>query len=205
MKLRANSRLLCYPHRQTGFSILELLVVIAIIFVMVASAVPTYNQTIHAYQIRNDSDNLMGLLMLARLRAASEFARARVTCDSTTGTCSLSTKQISVANWPSTPNEIQKVILSRGVAFAIPTGATSGAGGQSTTSPAQGTTGQANPYFIEFNSRGLPIDDSGNPVGTYAIYITDQQYGTSAAVAVDYSGKAQVYNLQIHAYSLRQE
>ena len=190
---------------QRGFNLIELSVVVTIISVMVATAMPSYNQVTHGYRLRNDADNLMGLITLARMRAASKFARSRVTCDTTTNTCTISSKQPSDSSWPSTANEPQKIVLSQGISFAIPTGTTTGAGGQSGITPAQGTTGQTNPYYVEFSSRGLPIDDSGNPVNNYAFYLQDQQYGTATAVAMDYSGQAKVYNRTSSAYSVRQE
>jgi prepilin-type N-terminal cleavage/methylation domain-containing protein len=185
-------------HRQLGpcrgFTLIELLVVIGIIMVMIAIALPGYNTIVHSYRIRNDANNVMGILTVARMRAAADFARAKVSCDTTSNACTLTTRTSTAGAWPTTPNEPQKVYLSSAVAFSIPAGAP-GAGNQSAAS--QGRSGQANPYFIEFNSRGLPIEDTlGSSVSDYAFYLTDPQYKLSMAVSVDIGGTVTVYSLQ---------
>jgi Tfp pilus assembly protein FimT len=185
---------------QSGFSVLELLLVVAVIVTMLAFAIPSYNQVSHGYAIRNDADNVAGLLTQARMRAASTFARARVTCDTTTKKCTLSTKKINGA-WTNDP---QVVTLSKNVAFGIPSGTTNGVGNQ--TAAVQGSTGQTNPYYVEFNSRGQPIDDTtGNAASTYGLYITDSSYKLSAGIGVDWSGKSSVYLVQKNAYTLVKE
>lgn len=184
-----------------GFTLIESLIVVAVILILTAIALPIYNQFIRSYRIRNDANNIMGILNLARMRAVSNFARARVYCDTTRGLCTLSLRRYGSA-WPDvgSPTENQVVLLSGGVSLAVPSGVTSGAGNQ--TAPAQGGPGQSNPYYIEFNSRGLPIEDSGGSlVANYGFYLKDTQ-GTSLAVQVDTSGRPLIYSLQGSRYEL---
>lgn len=171
--------------------------VVAIIFVMAGVALPKYQRTMRTYRVRNGANGVMGLLTIARMRAASDFARTKVSCDNTTNICTLTTMQ-TCCTWPTTPNEVQNVVLPQGVTLAIPTGITAGAGNQTTA--AEGRTGQSNPFFIEFNSRGMPIDNSGGAISDYAFYLNDAQYGYGAAVAVDFSGKTLVYTLMTNSY-----
>lgn len=179
-----------------GFSVLELMVVVAIILIMVAVAIPGYLRILQTYRVRSDADSIMGLITVARMRAASDFARTVVQCDTTTNTCTLSAKQFTAGtpSWPTTASEPQKVVLSQGITFAIPSGVGVGVGGQSGT-PTQGNSGQSNPFKIYFNSRGQPIKDSdGTAVPDYALYLKDSKYNYSAAVAIDISGRTLVYS-----------
>ncbi len=197
---------LLYKSKDSGFSLLELLVVAAVILIFAAIAIPSWQRTLQSYRVRSDADNLMGLITLARMRAASDFARTVVQCDTTAKTCTLSAKQFSAGNptWPSTPSEAQTVILSPGVTFAVPTGVTAGVGNQST--PTQGNSGQTNPFKIYFNSRGLPIKDSdGTSVADYALYLQDSKYNYSSAIAIDISGRTLVYSLAGSSYWKVQE
>ena len=170
---------------------IEMLIVIAIMMIIMAIALPNFIRGMHTSRVRTDTNNLMGLLSVARLRAASNFARAQVKCDTTTRVCTLTTRRYGT-NWSSTPNELQSVRLSQDVTFSIPSGVT-GAGNQTTA--VQGSPGQSNPYYIEFNSRGMPIDHTtGAAVNNFALYVADTQYGVSMAIAVDATGRILSYN-----------
>lgn len=188
--------------KDRGFTIFELLVVMAIILIMASIAIPSYVRMRQVYRIRGDADSLMGMLSLARMRAASDFARTKVECDSSTNVCTLFTAQYNPANcpvtWPGSPNEIQKITLSPGIMLdTTGGGAAKGVGGQKTTAPALGRTGQTNPYKIFFNSRGLPIQDNcaGTNTLDYALYLKDTKYGAVMAVSVDASGLARIWTL----------
>lgn len=68
--------------------------------------------------------------------------------------------------------------LSQGVTF--------GAGG--VTTPPAGLAAVAQSSLITFNSRGVSVDGTGAPIGTAAIYITDNQ-GAVYTVMVSIGGQ----------------
>lgn len=190
MKFRDRSR----ERKQAGFTLLELLVVLAIGTILTVLAIPSYSAYTRTYRIRKDADSIASLANLARMRAASDFARAQVSCSSSTNMCSL-------LLWPygassGTAESQQTVVLSTGVSFGIPTGVTAGAGGQSGEAPYQGSRAQTVSNSLFFNSRGQPITNNsvGTPTTDYAIYLLGTD-GSSMAVAVDASGRPIVYRL----------
>jgi Tfp pilus assembly protein FimT len=174
--------------RQQGFKSLELMIVVAIILLFLAICLPSFFGVTHTYNIRSSADEIAGMLSVARMTAARNYSRTRVSCSSTTSTCTLFTESFG-GSWPTTANGMQAVALAHGVSLAIPSGAATGAGGQSSAAPIEGSTSQTNPYYIEFNSRGMAISDStGTAFSGYAFYLNDSQYNVSMAVAVDNSG-----------------
>ena len=181
-------------NRQSGFSILELLMVIVIGTVITLVALPSFSSLTSTYRIRKDADSIASLANMARMRAASDFARAQLVCDSTNRTCSLSIWPYGASS--GTAETQQMVVLSAGVSFAIPSGITSGAGGQSSEQPYQGSRVQSVSNSVFFNSRGQPIanDSVGTPTTDYAIYLLGKD-GSAMAVGVDASGRPMVYRL----------
>ncbi|MGA3212172.1 MAG: prepilin-type N-terminal cleavage/methylation domain-containing protein [Terriglobales bacterium] len=190
---------------QHGFKLIELMIVVSVILLFLAICMPNFFGVSHTYNIRSSADSLAGLISVARMTAAQNYSRTRVSCSSTTSTCTLFTESFG-GTWPATANGMQAVALAHHVSLAIPTAATTGAGGQSSGAPAQGTTGQTNPYYIEFNSRGMAISDStGTAVSTYAFYLDDSTYNVSMAVAVDLSGRVTEYMQSGSSYTAVQQ
>jgi prepilin-type N-terminal cleavage/methylation domain-containing protein len=192
-----------------GFSLLELMLVAAIIIVVLAIALP--NLTVHDrnYRLRNDCNNIANLFTLARMHASAEFARVKVTCDSTTKSCTYQTYQYtppSSSTLLTNETNNTKVILSNGVSFDGLSGLSNGAGGQDGGNPAQGLPGQSNPYTIWFNSRGMPIDgNTGSLVTNYAFYLIDQPNNLTMAIAPDINGRPIIYNLNGSEWTVVQE
>jgi prepilin-type N-terminal cleavage/methylation domain-containing protein len=176
-----------------GFTVMELIVVVAIIAVTVAIASPQLSSFKRTYWIRNNADSIANLINLARMRAAGTFSRVEVSCSATTNQCTLQTQAYNSSTW-SADNNKQTVALAPGVSFGIPSGASAGAGGQSSVAPYQGSKAQSISYTMVFNSRGLPIvaNATGTAVTDYAFYLVGPD-GISMAVAADGSGKPYVY------------
>jgi Tfp pilus assembly protein FimT len=190
---------------QHGFKALELAICIAIILLFVAICVPNFFGVTHTYNIRSTADEIAGMLNVARMTAAQNYSRTRVSCSSTTSTCTLFTESFG-GTWPASANGMQAIALAQGVSLAIPAAAATGAGGQSSGAPVQGSTGQANPYYIEFNSRGMAISDStGTAFSAYAFYLNDSKYDLSMAIAVDLSGRVTEYMLSGTSYTAVQQ
>jgi prepilin-type N-terminal cleavage/methylation domain-containing protein len=178
-----------------GFSVMELLVVVAIIAVIVAIAAPQLSSFNRAYWIRNNADGIADLVNLARMRAAGTFSRMEVSCSATTNQCSIQTQAYGSSTWSADSNK-ETVTLAPGVSFGIPSGASVGAGGQSSIAPYQGSKAQSISYAMIFNSRGLAIanNSNGTAVTDYALYLVGPN-NISMAIATDGSGKPAVYML----------
>lgn len=190
---------------QQGFKLIEMMIVVGIILLFIVICVPNFFGVTHTYNIRSSADAIAGLLSVARMTAAQNYSRARVSCSSTTNTCTLFTESFG-GSWPATANGMQAIAIAQGVSLAIPAAATVGAGGQSGGAPSEGATGQTNPYYIEFNSRGMAISDStGTAVSTYAFYLKDDKYDLSMAIAVDLSGRVTEYMLSGSSYTAIQQ
>lgn len=188
------------PSSHLGFSVIELLVVVAIIMVMAAASLPMYNRVVHTFAIRNNANGIMGLMTTARMRAAADFARTKMTCDTSTSQCSVLVASFAggsanpaTSDFKTDSQSPQRLVLSKGVSFGVPSGVSAGVGGQS--SPSQGSTVAGCSYCTIFNSRGLPVGTDGKLISDYAIYLQDAQYNLAMAVSVDVSGKAAVYRL----------
>ncbi len=194
-----------------GFSLLELLIVIAIVLIMAAVSIPMYLRISHSFAIRSNADAIMGLTTVARMRAASNFARAEVVCDASSSTCSIKVATFtggktdpSASDFVADLQAPQVVVLAKGVTFGAPSGASTGVGGQNSSAPYQGSSVGKCSYCAIFNSRGLPVGSSvvkGKPVSDYAFYLQDTQYNMAMAVGIDISGKATVYRFDNNVWA----
>jgi type II secretory pathway pseudopilin PulG len=169
-------------HRQDGFSLVDMLVGIALIGIVTAMAIPMADSSSRGFRIRGDAQSMANMVALAKMRAASRFSRTRIRAD-------LANNRYRLEVWDKTANggagawalEGDDVRLSQGVQFgfaglAAPPPNTQAAIGQSPacTGPASLTADfVADTACIVFNSRGVPVDPAGNPVGGNALYITD--------------------------------
>ena len=186
---------------QLGFSLFELMITVTITIVLTVMAVPIISSYTRGYNIRNSTDALVSLISVARTRAAGSFSRVEVLCNTTTNQCTLQSKASGASSWSADANK-QTVVLSQGVSFGTPSGATAGPGGQSNEAPFEGSRIQSISYAIIFNSRGQPIVDNatGTAVSDYALYLLGPN-STAMAVALEVSGNPNSYNLNGSSWS----
>jgi len=189
---------------QTGFSLFEMLLVIAISFVLTAIAVPEYLAAVRYLRITGDLRDLNGVTAQAKMRAASNFTRARVYADLTNNTYQMqvwnktggaggtgcwvadvdsSTTCIAFTNAPA-PSGAGNLQFAPGDAYGFGNLTAGPTAGQTAISQAascypgaantpDGGSSMANTACIEFNSRGIPIDNTSAPVASGALYLTN--------------------------------
>jgi prepilin-type N-terminal cleavage/methylation domain-containing protein len=166
------------PTDSRGYSLVELMMVVAIMGVLVAITVPMSSNTIKYLKLSGDARELSNATAVAKMRAAAKFTQARLYIDKVgksfyiqTYTKSATTDCPTVGAWCT---EGGATSLSSTVSFgygpATQTTIDQAAPCQNTASP---PVDVANTACIIFNSRGIPIDNTGSPTGNDAIYVTD--------------------------------
>ena len=184
MAFRAVSASRGYGER--GFQLLEVLIVMGLTTVIAAIAVPITKNTLGDFRLRGDARNLTNAVSLAKMRAASDFSKARLFVD-------LSGKSFHVETWQKTGTPAW---VAEGGFASLSTNGSFGYGAVSAPPPnTQTTIDQAgacrtaegtaigNTACVLFNSRGIPVDSTGAPIGTGAMYITDSSavYGVTVS------------------------
>jgi|KBSMisStandDraft_5_1062788.scaffolds.fasta_scaffold03202_9 prepilin-type N-terminal cleavage/methylation domain-containing protein len=161
------------PTTQAGFSVLELVVVLAVAGVLLAIALPRMS----GYGSNNDSRVLSNALSLAKMRAASNFTQSRLYV-------SLAGRSQHVELWSKTavpPDWVAvngPTLLTNGEVFgfgpaASPPANTQALIGQAPVCLDKDLNPIAGTACILFNSRGIPVDDTGTPTNNDALYVTD--------------------------------
>jgi Tfp pilus assembly protein FimT len=170
-------------NRRGGFSTIELAIVVTIFMLIASIAIPQAISTVRAFRASSDARSLATQLALAKMRAADGFTQSRLNCDFTGKSCQL---EICTSKGASTCNTFSAeggpVLLSQGMSFGF----------GSITTPAGTQTTIQNTAQILFNSRSLPVDNTGAPTGNYGLYLKDQ-YGNQYAVTAYASGRIAVW------------
>ena len=174
-----------------GFSLAEVLIVIFIILLIAAIGIPNLMTMVGEMRTAGDARDLNGAIVLAKMRAASNFSRARVYADLSANTFRVEWQQAGTTTWTpdGCPNScVGDQLLATGVSFGF--GSLS-----SPPSNTQATLGQApvcldnsgsaitNTACIIFNSRGIPITSGAVPTSNDAIYVTDGRLVTGVTVS----------------------
>lgn len=147
-------------HYQRGSTLVELLVNLAIISVLTATTLPSVTGVVANYKLQGAARTIAGELTLAKMRASATFTHAEVTTNTATGTFQL---QLYDKGTNAYVPEGGTQYLPQGTSFSY----------GSITAPAGTQTTIAQSTAIIFNSRGVPIDNTGAPTGTYAVYMTN--------------------------------
>ena len=179
-------------RRQDGFSLIDLLVVIALIGIVTAIALPSAASTSRGFRMKGNAQSIANLVALAKMRAAAVYSRTRIRADLADRSLRLELwvptdpADKTIGSWVPEGGEVQ---LSSGVEFGVaertdPPANTQAALGQSPECTANDAlSGDTVPgtACIVFNSRGIPVNADGDPMGGNALYITDGTgvYGTT--------------------------
>jgi prepilin-type N-terminal cleavage/methylation domain-containing protein len=187
-------------NKDSGFTILELLVVVIVIGIIVAMAIPQALTAVKAYRLHTDTAAVAAQLNVTRFRATSQNAPFRLNIVTTTSPATFAMERLcggtpvgtdssctGSAYLPRTSGiEGGVQVIARGNSFT-----TTNPGGA--TYPGTITGGSAATTFY-FNTRGMPVTSSGNPLssGGAVIYVTNNA-GLTDAVVVTVGGRISTY------------
>lgn len=169
--------------RLRGFSITEMVMVVAILFILSAIAIPNATRMLQSYAAASNARSLAATLAMAKMDAARNFTQTQLNCNLAANSCQIqvcTSKGVTACNAFSA--EGGPVALSHGTSFGF----------GSISAPAGTQTTIQNTAQIVFNSRGIPVDNTGTLTGDDGLYLTGQG-GTTFAVTVNATGKIAVW------------
>src|SRR6266853_2007877 len=174
-----------------GFSLAELLIVVFVILVIAAVGIPNLLTMIGEMRTAGDDRDLNGAIVLAKMRAASNFSRARVYADLSANTFRVEWQQSGTTTWTTDgcPNSCTgDQLLATGVSFGYvslssPPSNTQAALGQAPVCLDSSGSAISNTACIIFNPRGIPITSAAVPTPNDAIYVTDGRLVTGVTVS----------------------
>jgi prepilin-type N-terminal cleavage/methylation domain-containing protein len=158
-----------------GYSLVEIMVVMAVMAVIAAFAIPVVASTSSSIKLKGTAEEVSNLVGLAKMRATARFSRARVFVDQAAQTFVLQIWDDDAKKWN---NDNASTTLPFGVTFSYGTLDAPPKDTQDEIKFAAECTNDAGDKMektscINFNSRGIPIDSNGVPVGGNAFYLTD--------------------------------
>lgn len=169
------------------------MIVVGLIGVISAISIPMVGNAFRNLRLSGDARALSNTMSLAKMRAASTFGRSRVYVDLGGRTYHIENQQAAGAPWVT---EGGTLTLSSGVSFSFgglttPPPNTQAAIAQSPQCLTEADEAIGNTACVVFNSRGVPIDQTGGPTTADALYITD---GTAVAgITVAATGLVRVW------------
>ena len=162
-----------------GFSALELLIVVAIVIIIAGMAIPKLMSMVQNFRTAGDARDLNGTILMAKMRAASNFAQTRVHADLSAQTFWVEMEPSGATSWTT---EGGTQFLSTGVTFGFGSLSTPPSNTQASLAQAPACPGISNTACIVFNSRGIPVDSTNTPTANDALYVTDGSSVTGVTV-----------------------
>jgi prepilin-type N-terminal cleavage/methylation domain-containing protein len=162
--------------RESGFSLVEVMTVVAVIAIISIFALPNFFRASQDQRLKNDGHAIAQMVGIVKMQAAAKFTKARLFVATSDNAYYTQTWDKTIDDWVTDGGTTQ---LSQGVTFGFGTLDTPPIDTQPVIlqSPeclaADGVTAIGNSACIVFNSRGIPVDGLGNPIGDNAIYITN--------------------------------
>ena len=158
-----------------GFTLVEVLLVTTVVIVVAAIGIPTLTTITKNLRTQGDARDLNGAIVMAKMRAASDFARARVYADFSANTFRVEIYPSGASGWTT---EGGTTSLSQGVTFGYGSLPSAPAGMASLSQAPlclqdDLVATYSNTACIMFNSRGIPVDSTWAPTSGDALYVTD--------------------------------
>jgi len=191
-------------NRESGFSVLELLAVLAVMGIIAAFALPSAFVALRNYRLHSDASTIASYANVTRMRAAARFAPYRINVDVPSGSyvmerlCGNTPSSLdsactsAYAAFTSRQFEQGPQFITRGNQYSScrPSGITAFPGTITSDPPSCPSLAQ-----IHFNTRGLPVDNVGQPLtnGGGVIYLLSES-GLVDAVTVTIGGRVTVWN-----------
>ncbi len=151
-----------------GFTIVELLLVMVVFGIISVFAIPQGLIAVRGYRLHSSTSAVAAQLSLTRFRATSQFAPYRLsfTSGQRTFTMQRLTSSYAVPTGGEDSEEEQH-FASEGISFLAT---------NPTSAKPDPVTVDAGATAVYFNTRGVPVDSSGDPVtnGGYAIYLENE-------------------------------
>jgi type II secretory pathway pseudopilin PulG len=192
-------------RKDSAFSMLELLLVVLVIGTIVAMAIPQAYQAVKSYRLHADASSLAAQMNVARMRAASQYKPYRVVINTAAGTywreelCAATSASVDAAC--TSPYKARSTaVIEGGTQYAMEGDVYASCRPASISSAYPGTI-QADPnpcpdpLYVYFNTRGAPVDNTGNPLGNggRVVYLRNQN-NLVDAVTVTIGGAVTTWN-----------
>jgi prepilin-type N-terminal cleavage/methylation domain-containing protein len=206
----------CHKRIERGFTMIEMMVVLTIFAVIAGIAIPRYLSLQRAMRIGGDNRAIAGLTAQAKLRAASDFTRARVYANVNGNTFQMQVWNKTGGCWVADTDNSNTCLtyvsgapsgtvvnLSQGDTFGFGSLTTGPTVGQPTVAQAAqclDNSGAAitNTACIVFNSRGIPINATTlAPLASGAFYVTNGS--VVDGVTVSATGSLQTWTASANA------
>jgi Tfp pilus assembly protein PilE len=170
---------------ESGFTVMETVIVVCLVGIVSAIAVPMFGNVLAGFRLSGDARSVANAIALAKMRAASNFSRARLYVDLTSDTHHVESWDKGTSTWIA---ESSDEALKTGVSFGYDIIGAAPPNTQGTIAQAPACLDDAgvaiaNTACVMFNSRGVPIDASLAPTALDAVYLTDGSavYGITVA------------------------
>jgi Tfp pilus assembly protein FimT len=168
-----------------GFSLVELAICLCMVTVMTAVSIPMLTSAMRGMKLGSDAKSMATSLTYARVSAASQLTRYRMSISFTTNQWLLSKWNRTAGAYELEQNthSLSEGVSNSGIRFR--TNFTTAPSGFPSTSSTQ----------ITFDSRGIPMEGAG------IVYLSDRD--ADFAVSVSAAGKIQVWRFQNSQWNMK--
>lgn len=180
----------CAISSERGFSLLEMVIAVAITLILASFAVSNLLTFKAGYDYNTAARELAAVTQKARGAATSSDTRYRIAVDF--ANLQYQMDGCSVPNRPAKTCTTWTMATDPGL-IVLPPGVSLTTSGISSPPPGFGTSVSQAQYVI-FNSRGVQVDDNGNPVDANCVYLQGK-LKPPVAVCTTLSGRTGVYRL----------